>query len=99
MLRITCPWCGMRDQVEFRYRGDATLGRPPPEADAEAFHAYVYERDNPKGWHTEWWHHVGGCRRVLKLRRHTETHEIAWIGSPTDEPPTRQPPDQEPPGR
>ena len=25
MLRISCPWCGVRDEVEFRYRGDASV--------------------------------------------------------------------------
>ncbi len=24
MLRIPCPWCGERDETEFRYRGDAS---------------------------------------------------------------------------
>jgi methylglutamate dehydrogenase subunit B len=98
MLRIACPWCGTRDQSEFRYRGDATLQRPAPDADPEAFQLYVYERDNPRGWHREWWHHAGGCRRVLKLLRHTLTHEIAWVGSPTEEPPTQEPA-KEPPLR
>ena len=54
MLRIACPFCGSRDEVEFRYRGDAGRGRPAPEAGEEAFAAYVYERDNPAGWHQEW---------------------------------------------
>ena len=41
-----------------------------------AFSAYVYERDNPLGWHREWWLHVGGCRRLLVIVRHTLSHEI-----------------------
>jgi sarcosine oxidase subunit delta len=36
----------------------------------------VYERDNPRGWHREWWLHVGGCRRLLLVVRHTLSHEI-----------------------
>ncbi|MBV8909619.1 MAG: sarcosine oxidase subunit delta, partial [Gammaproteobacteria bacterium] len=28
MLRITCPCCGERDEIEFRYRGDASRSRP-----------------------------------------------------------------------
>ena len=28
MLRIRCPWCGVRDEIEYRYRGDATRVRP-----------------------------------------------------------------------
>ena len=79
MLRIACPFCGSRDEVEFRYRGDAGRGRPAPEAGEEAFAAYVYERDNPAGWHQEWWQHVAGCRRVLRVERHTLTHEIGSV--------------------
>jgi sarcosine oxidase subunit delta len=76
MLRIPCPWCGERDETEFRYRGAAAGPRPPPQADLAAFSAYVYERDNPRGWHREWWLHVGGCRRLLLVVRHTLSHEI-----------------------
>jgi sarcosine oxidase subunit delta len=87
MLRIPCPFCGPRDEAEFRYRGDATATRPPADAGTEAFVEYVYLRDNAAGWHLEWWQHVHGCRQVLKLRRHTLTHEIAWTGAATDTPP------------
>ncbi len=87
MHRIACPHCGPRDEAEFRYRGDATVARPAPDAGIEAFAAYVFDRDNPRGWQLEWWHHVQGCRRVLKVRRHTLTHEIAWVGTARETPP------------
>jgi sarcosine oxidase subunit delta len=76
MIRIPCPWCGVRDETEFAYRGDASVRRPGGEAPAEAFHDYVYARANPAGWHVEWWHHVHGCRQFLKVLRHTVTHEV-----------------------
>jgi methylglutamate dehydrogenase subunit B len=76
VLRIPCPWCGLRDESEFRYRGDASRSRPAAAAGLEAFSAYLYERANPSDWHTEWWLHVAGCRRLLKVVRHTLTHEI-----------------------
>jgi heterotetrameric sarcosine oxidase delta subunit len=79
VLRIPCPWCGLRDESEFRYRGDATRRRPDGEAGIQAFNAYVYERDNPRDWHSEWWLHVAGCRRLLKVVRHTLTHEIRSV--------------------
>jgi methylglutamate dehydrogenase subunit B len=84
MLRILCPWCGLRDESEFRYRGDATRRRPAADAGLDAFMAYVYQRDNPCGWHSEWWLHVAGCRRLLKLVRHTLTHEIRSIEPAAD---------------
>src|SRR6202040_3330869 len=75
MLRIPCPWCGERDETEFHYRGDASRARPAAEAGLAAFSAYVYERENPCGWHLEWGLHVGGCRKLLKVLRHPLTHE------------------------
>ena len=84
MLRIPCPHCGVRDEVEFRYRGDASVQRPSADADAAAFVAYVYERDNPRGWHHEWWYHAAGCRQYLQLWRHTVTHTIDAVGTATD---------------
>ncbi len=80
MHRIDCPWCGTRDEAEFQYQGDATVVRPDPDASEEAFFRYVYLRENPKGWHTEWWHHVGGCRQWVKVVRNTLTHEIFATG-------------------
>ena len=85
MLRIPCPWCGERDETEFRYRGDATKIRPAGSSDAAAFAAYVYERDNPLGWHVEWWLHVAGCRKLLKVVRHTMSHDIRAVLAPTQE--------------
>jgi len=85
MLRIKCPWCGERDETEFRYRGDASRSRPDASAGADedaamaAFISYVYERANPRGWHQEWWLHVGGCRRLLRLTRDTQSHEIRSV--------------------
>lgn len=85
MLRIRCPWCGERDETEFRYRGDASRSRPAADAGLAAFSAFTYERDNPRGWHLEWWLHVGGCRRLLKIVRHTLTHQIQAVGGAQDQ--------------
>jgi len=91
MLRIACPWCGERDETEFRYRGDATRRRPEAGAAQDTFSAYVYERDNRCDWHTEWWLHVGGCRKLLKIVRHTLTHEIRSVsGAEAPDSPVRQ---------
>lgn len=78
MLLINCPHCGERAQTEFTYGGDATVERPsdPDAITLEAWNAYVYLRDNPRGPHTEFWHHTAGCRCWIKVRRDTLTHEI-----------------------
>jgi heterotetrameric sarcosine oxidase delta subunit len=78
-MRIPCPHCGPRDEVEFSFRGDASACRPTPEAGPDAFYDYVYTRTNPRGWTLEWWQHASGCRAWLQVRRHTVTHEIGAV--------------------
>ena len=56
MLRITCPYCGVRDHEEFSYFGDATKTYPGLEAVNHAgWVDAVYRRNNPKGIHYEFW--------------------------------------------
>jgi heterotetrameric sarcosine oxidase delta subunit len=87
---IPCPFCGARPEDEFHYRGDAGVERPAPDAGEQAFYDYVYTRINPRGWHSEWWHHYAGCRQWLKVERNTLTHEIrAAVGPAETLPPTR----------
>ncbi len=77
MLRIKCPVCGSRDETEFSYGGDASPARPEmTETDPKVWHDYVFLRDNPRGAHREYWHHVQGCRQWLIVERDTETHAI-----------------------
>ena len=89
MIEIRCPWCGPRAQIEFSYGGEAGLERPaePLTASVEAWDAYVYERDNPKGEHDELWQHSAGCRAWLSVRRNTVTHEIVAVSGVGDESP------------
>ena len=77
MLRIKCPVCGLRDETEFSYGGDATVVRPAhDETSVDVWHAYVFLRDNPRGAHREYWQHVQGCRQWLVVERDTLTHKI-----------------------
>ncbi|HSK39216.1 MAG TPA: sarcosine oxidase subunit delta [Arenibaculum sp.] len=76
-MLIPCPVCGSRDHGEFTYGGDATVVRPTLEdSDPRRWAAYVYDRRNPRGLHTEYWHHVHGCRSWMIVERNTETHEV-----------------------
>ena len=79
-MRIVCPFCGERDAAEFSYGGDATRLRPD-EADADSgrWCDYVFRRDNPRGWHHEYWQHLHGCRAWLYVNRNTATHEIREV--------------------
>ena len=38
--------------------------------------SFIYYRDNPKGKHSELWHHISGCRQWFKVLRDTASHEI-----------------------
>jgi sarcosine oxidase subunit delta len=77
MLRINCPICGLRDETEFSYGGDATVVRPAPdETNADVWFDFVFLRDNPRGPHREYWHHAKGCRQWLVVERDTLTHKI-----------------------
>ncbi|PZG14399.1 sarcosine oxidase subunit delta [Nonomuraea aridisoli] len=76
MLLIECPHCGPRDETEFHYGGQAGIAYPADEVSDEEWAAYVFVRDNPKGWFRERWFHAHGCRTWFAVERHTVTHEI-----------------------
>jgi sarcosine oxidase subunit delta len=81
MLRIPCPYCGLRDQVEFQFGGEAHIVRPenPELASDSEWAAYLFYRKNPKGIHHERWVHSFGCRQWFNLARDTVTHEIIEV--------------------
>ena len=80
MLRLQCPVCGLRDETEFTYGGDASCPAPDiGDPDAETWHDFVFLRDNPAGAHLEYWHHVSGCRHWLVVERDTLTHDVGRI--------------------
>jgi sarcosine oxidase subunit delta len=79
-MLIPCPYCGPRDVGEFTYQGDATVARPDPAAtDQDVWNAYVYDRANPAGRHSELWQHSGGCRAHLVIERDTVTHAVGAV--------------------
>ena len=78
-MRLKCPYCGERDQSEFSYLGDARVVRPAASDGLEAFHDYVYIRDNPAGEHLERWYHGVGCRAWLDVTRNVVTHEVIAV--------------------
>lgn len=81
MLRIPCPYCGVRDQDEFRYGGEASIVRPddPDNVSDAEWADYLFYRDNVKGPRLERWLHSYGCRQWFLVRRDTLTHEIAEV--------------------
>lgn len=76
MLRISCPWCGERDEPEFTFGGEAHVARPPFDCDDATWARYLFVRENPKGTHFERWCHTYGCGQWFNVVRDTVTHEI-----------------------
>jgi sarcosine oxidase delta subunit len=47
MLRIECPWCGVRNEDEFSYGGDATVERPADDASQDDWRLYPQQPGRP----------------------------------------------------
>jgi len=78
-MRLPCPYCGERDHAEFTYRGDASAKRPAiADPSVEAHAAYVFDRENPVGEHSEIWNHTSGCRTHIVVTRNVTTHEVLF---------------------
>ena len=77
-MLIPCPWCGDREDFEFKYGGAAHIAYPkdPSTVDDATWARYVFFRPNSKGQFPERWYHSAGCRRWFNLVRDTVTHEI-----------------------
>jgi len=78
MLIIKCPYCGLRDQTEFRCGGEVSVNRPvaPSSVSDSEWADYQFYRDNIRGVHLERWVHSFGCRQWFLAERNTLTHEI-----------------------
>ncbi|HCX87542.1 MAG TPA: sarcosine oxidase subunit delta [Gammaproteobacteria bacterium] len=76
MLRISCPFCGVRDHSEFSYGGDASVEYPALDAPECEWIEAVFQRENPDGVQFETWQHLHGCRMWLVVERDTCTHAI-----------------------
>jgi sarcosine oxidase, subunit delta len=88
MLRINCPWCGKRDEMEFTFGGPAHIARPRGEVADAQWTDYLFVRENPQGLHYERWCHTYGCAQWFNMMRDTNTHEIRAIYRMGDAKPT-----------
>ena len=79
MLRIQCPFCGLRDHSEFSYGSDASVEYPPLDCSQEAWHDAVFQRENIDGIQFETWQHTLGCRMWIVVERNTRTHDILSV--------------------
>jgi len=92
MLRLPCPWCGLRDEVEFAFGGSSHIARPPASCSDAEWASYLYFRDNPKGTHLERWCHSFGCGQWFNVARDTVTHDVRAVYPMGASPPTGLPP-------
>jgi sarcosine oxidase subunit delta len=79
MLRIPCPYCGVRDEPEFTFGGPSHVARPAFEVSDAEWADYLFNRDNPQGIHYERWLHAFGCGRWFNIARDTVTHEMLAV--------------------
>jgi sarcosine oxidase subunit delta len=79
MLRLACPYCGVRDQPEFRFGGQSHITRPELQVSDAVWTDYLFVRDNPKGMLYERWLHEYGCGRWFNVARDTATHEVRAV--------------------
>ena len=90
MFQIRCPYCGPRDEPEFKYGGQAHVAYPadPDALTDEQWADFLFMRDNPKGVWRERWMHAAGCRRWFNVVRNTSTHAFGpsyRVGDPPPE--------------
>ena len=77
MMRLPCPQCGLRDELEFTWGGQAHLVRPDPAQASDAqWAAYLVMRQNPAGPQHERWCHTYGCGQWFHVERDTVTHRV-----------------------
>jgi heterotetrameric sarcosine oxidase delta subunit len=76
MLRIECPWCGLRDEPEFSFGGEAHMARPAAGAGDAEWADYLFFRAHPKGECAERWCHSYGCGQWFNVVRDTVTHAV-----------------------
>ena len=81
MLRIPCPWCGLRDEREFDYGGTHTefpaIGQASDALETN-WNEAIHLRNNPQAQIRELWYHRSGCERWISVVRNTLTHEFQY---------------------
>ena len=77
MQRFPCPFCGLRDEREFQFAGEA--GKVRPETDGEIsdteWRDYLHSYRNELGEAREIWVHLP-CQEYFIMRRHTMSMDV-----------------------
>lgn len=77
MQIFTCPFCGPRDEREFRFAGEAGKTRPDTTKDVSdaAWRDYLHAAQNPMGEAREIWVHQP-CQEYFIMARDTRSMEV-----------------------
>lgn len=80
MQQFPCPFCGLRNETEFHFAGEAGKTRPDTQGQVsdEQWSAYLNHVANPKGDTREIWVHLP-CQEFFVMQRDTVT--MAVLGS------------------
>lgn len=80
MQQFPCPFCGLRDEHEFHFAGEAGKIRPNTlgEVSAADWASYLHNQKNPKGQAREIWMHRP-CAEMFILRRDTVTMAVLGV--------------------
>ena len=78
MQLFPCPFCGTRDETEFRYVAETGKTRPPDDRTTAAadWAAYLYMQANHKGDTREVWCHLT-CGELFVMNRNNVSHVVA----------------------
>lgn len=77
MQRFPCPFCGLRDEREFSFAGEAGKSRPDTTADVSdaVWTDYLNTQRNEKGRAKEIWCHLP-CQEYFLMDRDTVTMKV-----------------------
>lgn len=75
MHLISCPFCGPRDETEFRFGAEAGKQHGTAASSARDWAGYLYFQNNPKGETREIWLHLA-CGEFFVVERNSVTHAI-----------------------
>ena len=78
-MRLDCPLCGPRDELEFSWGGEVTVRPDPAQVADTQWAEYLVMRRNPAGPLRERWCHTYGCGQWFEIERDTVTHRVGQL--------------------
>lgn len=77
MQRFSCPFCGLRDEREFHFAGEAGKVRPDTtqEVSGKEWSSYMFDQSNPLGISREIWVHLP-CHEYFIMERDTSSMAV-----------------------